>query len=112
MHQKTEISYLVSLLKVFDLDYVNMVDEFQISGLDVNNSDDVRTAVCRLMAPEFLTYPPEVKKRLLTSLQMVVGDERRLSELFDRISLAFKDALVDKQRFLMTIQDELRSIGF
>jgi hypothetical protein len=108
MKFRKETADLVSLLKVFDVNFVNAEDSDQLSGLDVNSEVDVRKAINALLAPEFFRYLPAAQGRMLDSLHRCLSDDvEDFSALFDRIELAFDESLVDRRRFMSTILDEL-----
>ncbi|WP_133858911.1 hypothetical protein [Comamonas sp. JUb58] len=107
MKSRKKIAYLVSLLKVFDVNFVNEEDYAKISGLNVNGEVDVRKAIHALMIPEFAYYSPVAQKRMLGSLRAYLSDDvEDFSELFDRIELIFDEYLLDRRRFMSIIQDE------
>jgi hypothetical protein len=111
MQHKKEITDLVSLLKVFDINYVNDADSIQLNGLNVNKATDVRKAVEALLIPEFLSYLPEARARMFKSLRVCLSDDAEdFAELFDRIELAFDEALVDKRCFMLSIFEKLESV--
>lgn len=56
MKAKQEIFNLLSLLKVFDANYISDEDCLKLHGLDVNHAEDVITAVKALLLPELNTY--------------------------------------------------------
>lgn len=102
---------LVSLLKVFDVNFANEEDYAKISGLDVNSEVDVRKAIHALMIPEVAYYSPIGQKWMLESLQAYLSDDvEDFSELFDRIELIFDESLLDRRRFMSIIQDELAQL--
>lgn len=104
MKSRKEIADLVSLLKVFDVNFVNDEDAVQLSGLDVNNEVDVRKAINALLIPEFYSYLPTEQKQMLNSLRACLSDDAEdFSMLFDRIELAFDEPLVDRRSFMSII---------
>ncbi len=116
MKKKDEIFFLVSLLKVFDLDYMSDEDATTLRSLDVNNSEDVIRAVQVFLMPEWPTYPKTARDRLLNVLRKSVSDPtENFVELFDQVGLAFEDELTDRRAFMAsmltviegeTVQDE------
>lgn len=110
MGSSKEIIDLVSLLKVFDVNFVNDEDLGQLSGLDVNSDVDVHKAINALLIPEFFSYLPSAQSRMLDILRNCLSDEAEdFSALFDRIELAFDESLVDRRRFMSTVFDVLAS---
>ena len=84
------ISDLLSLLKVFDANFIADADCEKLQGLDINNADDVATACAALLKPEFLTYPTLDQRHLVETLRRSLANpEEDFGELFERIALAF-----------------------
>ena len=111
MKSRKEIADLVSLLKVFDVDFVNDEDSAQLSGLDVNSEVDVRKAIKALLIPELVRYSPAAQGQMLDSLRSYMSDDAEdFSALFNRIELAFDESLVDRRCFMSTILDALESV--
>lgn len=112
MKYRKEITDLVSLLKVFDINFVNSQDCNQLSGLDVNSDVDVQRVINNLLMPEFANYLPESQKKILEGLHSYLSDEaENFSRLFDRIELAFDGALIDHRHFMSMIFNELNSMS-
>ena len=111
MKSRKKMTDLISLLKVFDVNFANEEDCAKISGLDVNSEVDVRKAIHALMIPEFAYYSPIEQKWILESLQVYLSDDAEdFSELFHRIELIFDEPLLDRRRFMSIIQDELAQL--
>lgn len=111
MKSRKEIADLVSLLKVFDVNFVNDEDATQLSGLDANCEADVRKAINVLLIPEFVRYLSVSQGRMLESLLAYLSDDtEEFSELFDRIELAFDEPLVDRRSFMSIILDALEPV--
>jgi|APLak6261690937_1056196.scaffolds.fasta_scaffold11167_1 hypothetical protein len=111
MKSRKKITDLVSLLKVFDVNFVNDKDAAQLSGLDVNSEVDIRKAINALLIPEFFLYLVTAQGRMLDSLRAYLSDDAEdFSALFDQIELAFDEPLVDRRRFMTTILDALESV--
>jgi hypothetical protein len=111
MKHKKEITDLVSLLKSFDVNYVNDTDYIQLNGLNVNEAPNRCRAIDALLIPEFLSYLPEAKMRMFKSLRVCLSDDAEdFAVLFARIELAFDDALVDKRGFMLSIFERLESV--
>lgn len=108
MSGKHMLSDLVTLLKVFDANYVSDEDCEKLSGLDVSREEGVKEAVQLLLLPQFRSYTEGARLRLVSSLREAVNDPRQdFSDLFDRIELAFDAAVKDKRWFM---QELLRSL--
>lgn len=108
MSGKNVLSDLVTLVKVFDVNYVTDNDCEKLRGLDVNQERGVSEAVQRLLAPEFHGFTHSVKARLLSSLQESLADPQEdFCRLFDRVELAF-DSPIESRRFFM--QSLLRAL--
>ncbi|ENW92986.1 hypothetical protein [Acinetobacter dispersus] len=104
MKAKQDIFDLLSLLKVFDANYVSDEDCLKLNGLNVNQPDDVITAVRSLLLPEFNTYPQGSQQRLIALLRSTIFESSEdFSALFDRIELAFDNEVVDKRAFMSAL---------
>ncbi|USA45808.1 hypothetical protein NDN11_13970 [Acinetobacter sp. C26M] len=104
MKAKQEILDLLSLLKVFDANYVSDEDCLKLHGLDVNKPEDVITAVKVLLLPEFHTYSQVSQQRLITLLHATILDSSEdFITLFDRIELAFDNEIIDKRTFISAL---------
>jgi len=111
MKSRKDTADLVSLLKVFDVNFVNDEDVAQLGGLDVNSEVDVRKAINALLIPEFVRYLPAAQGRMLDSLRAYLCDDaEEFSELFDRIELAFDEPLVDRRGFMSIILNALEPV--
>lgn len=111
MKSRKEITDLVSLLKVFDVNFVNDEDAAQLSGLNANSEVDIRKAISALLVHEFIRYLPAAQGRMLESLRAYLSDDSEdFSELFDRIELAFDEPLVDRRAFMSIVLDALESV--
>lgn len=110
MVKKDVVYDVVTLVKVFDVNYVTNEDSEKLCGLDINEERGVREAVRRLLLPEFLGYTEAAQARLLNSLQSSLADlEEDFSYLFDRIEFAFDEPIREKRHFMQAL---LRSIEF
>lgn len=104
MKAKQEIFDLLSVLKVFDVNYVSDEDCLKLHGLDVNQPKDVVKAVRTLLLPEFNTYPQRSRQRLIALLRAKILDSSEdFSMLFDRIELAFDNEVIDKCTFMSAL---------
>lgn len=104
MKAKQEIFDLLSLIKVFDANYVSDEDCLKLHGLDVNHTEDVITAVKALLLPELNTYSQVAQQRLITLLHATILDPSEdLITLFDGIELAFDDEIIDKRTFISAL---------
>lgn len=101
MKAKQEIFDLLSLLKVFDANYVSDEDCLKLHGLDVNHTEDVITAVKALLLPELNTYSQVAQQRLITLIHATILDSSEdFIALFDRIELVFDNEIIDKRAFM------------
>lgn len=108
MVKKYSFDDLVSLVKVFDANYVTDEDCEELSGVDVNQEQGVVEVVRRLLLPEFARYTESAQATLLSSLRSAVTDpEEDFSRLFDRVEFAFDAPVKDRKGFMQTL---LRSI--
>lgn len=74
MKAKQEIFDLLSVLKVFDVNYVSHEDCLKLHGLNVNQTEDVVKAVRTLLLPEFNTYSQGSRQRLIALLSAKILD--------------------------------------
>ena len=94
----------ISLLKVFDVNYVTDDDYVKLHGLSGNKSSDVERAVNLLLLPELVTYSDESRSRLVGLLRSAVADPSEdFGFVFDRIELAFEDEVLDKRAFMSAL---------
>jgi hypothetical protein len=107
---------LVSLLKVFDANYVSDEDVRKTEGLNINNPLDIRTAVNALLVPEFDTYSQSSKTELIAILRACVADPTQdYGRLFRRISLIFhefEDEPKNRRAFMSSILTSLEAAGY
>ncbi|CAM4433123.1 hypothetical protein F901_00190 [Acinetobacter dispersus] len=104
MKAKQEIFDLLSLLKVFDANYVSDEDCLKLHGLDVNKPEDVITAVNALLLPEFSRYSQSSQQRLITLIHATILDSSEdFIALFDRIELVFDNEIIDKRAFMSVL---------
>lgn len=104
MKAKQEIFDLLSVLKVFDVNYVSHEDCLKLQSLNVNQPEDVVKAVRTLLLPEFNTYPQGSRQRLIALLRAKILDSSEdFSMLFDRIELAFDNEIIDKRVFMSAL---------
>lgn len=112
MKKKFEMSDLLSLLKVFDANFVSDEDCMRLSGLNVNITGDVIRAAEMLLLPEFQSYPRKAQERLTDTLRMSIADENEdFSEIFERIELAFDEEPVDRRAFMAALLEFIDSRG-
>ena len=112
MNQKNEIFDLLSLLKVFDVNYVSDEDCEVLHELDVNNPVDVSKAVNALLISEFRTYLPTAQTRLKNLLHSYLENPKEdFGALFDRVELAFDNTVSDKRAFMIAIRNSLEALG-
>ena len=105
------MSDLVTLLKVFDVDFATDDDCEIIGKLNPNHLQDVAKAVRLLLLPTFLSYQDTAQARLLSSLRSTVADPKEEFELlFNRIELAFGEPLADRLGFMREVLNVLESV--
>ncbi len=108
MDKKDTLSDLITLVKVFDVNYITDEDSEKLSGLDANQEDGVGQAVRQLLLPHFNCYTDAAKARLLNSLRSVLADPKEdFIRLFDRVELAFDRPVTNRRNFMQVL---LRSI--
>ncbi len=104
MKKSKELMSLLSLLKVFDVNFANDEDCMKIQGLDVNNSADVIKAVNTLLLPEYSIYSQDAQDRLLESLRKYTSNpDEDFELLFEEIALVFDDEVIDKRAFMSAL---------
>lgn len=107
---KKDVIELINFLKVFDANYVNDEDCAKIKGIDANTLGGVDLAARRLLLPEFSTYIPPARERLLNIFRSCIADqEEDFSTVFDQISLVFDDEIVDRRMFMAALLEEVES---
>lgn len=112
MKAKQKILDLLSVLKVFDVNYASDEDCLKLYGSDVNRSEDVVKAVRTLLLPEFNTYPQDSRQRLIALLRAQILDSSEdFSMLFDRIELAFDNKVIDKRTFMSALLVGIESVS-
>ena len=110
MKAEQEICDLLSLLKIFDANYVSTEDCLKLHSLDVNKPENVITAVKALLLPEFNTYPQVSQQRLITLLHATILDSSEdFIALFNRIELAFDNEVIDKRAFMTALLTGIES---
>lgn len=108
MSGKNILHDLVTLVKVFDANYVTDEDAEKLSGLDVNREQGVGEAVHRLLLPEFVSYTEAAQTRLLNSLRSALADPQEdFSGVFDRFEFAFDAPVIDRRRFMRVLLHSL-----
>ena len=110
MGKESILHDLVTLVKVFDANYVTEEDSTRLIGLDVNQEQGVGEAVSRLLLPEFLSYTGAAQARLLNSLKNALADPKEdFDRLFDRVEFAFDAPVKDRRRFIQALLRSLES---
>ena len=113
MGGKNILHDLVTLVKVFDVNYVTDEDAEKLSDLDVNHQQGVDEAVRLLLMPEFLGYTEVAQARLLHSLKSALADPQEdFGHLFDRVEFAFDEPVGDRKRFMRALLSSLESSEF
>lgn len=104
MNLKKEIFDLISLLKVFDVNYVSDDDCMKLQGLDANNPSDINIAARELLLPEFHAYSMAAQDRLISLLRTAIADpSENFDAIFERVELAFDDAITDRRAFMIAL---------
>ncbi|MFP5391684.1 MAG: hypothetical protein ACLGI6_09080 [Gammaproteobacteria bacterium] len=110
MDSKNSIFDLVSLLKVFDANYVSDEECEGLYALDANNPADVALAVDRVLLAEFRSYPAAAKSRMLQLLRSHLDNPREdFDRLFDRVDPVFESGVADKRAFMKAVLKQLES---
>ena len=98
MKKRDEIFNLISVVKVFDIDYITDEDCNRISGLNGDNPVDASRAIKMLALEEFSTYLPYERLKLVEILRKCLADENEdFSRLFSEIEMAFDDEVENKR---------------
>jgi hypothetical protein len=105
---------LMSLIIVFDVNYASDDDYQKLAGLDINDRENVKLAVDRLLTPKFVAHGHEDQKKLLSILRSLLSDPTEdFGELFRRVALVFDDdAPEDKRAFMSALLEGLEARGF
>ncbi len=101
---------LVSLLKVFDVNFINEPEQRELDGLNVNSAEDVRIATRKLVLPSLNNYTLGAQQTIVKALQAsVTKTEDQLRHLFNgRIGLAFDQDLTSRRAFLEAVKFEVQ----
>ena len=110
MAHNSNAARLISLLKVFDVDYASDDDCDKLQGLSSNNSADVAKAVNLLLMPEFARYIPVAQDRLITLLRTCLADPKEdFSELFERVAFVFDDEVMNPRAFMLALLNAIET---
>ena len=108
MKVKNDTFDLLSLLKVFDVNFVSDADSLKLQGLDGNTPGDVAKAVQVLLLPEFHTYTKVARDRLTNLLRERIADPTEdFESLFERVQLAFDNEVIDRRNFMASLLTEI-----
>jgi len=108
MKVKKDMLDLLSLLKVFDANFVSDADCEQLHGLDVNSPNGVASAVQALLLPEFHTYTKTAQDRRRNLLSMFLADpSEKFCALFEGVELVFDDEITDRRAFMAALLAEI-----
>ncbi|MBC7814165.1 MAG: hypothetical protein H7175_23625 [Burkholderiales bacterium] len=108
MNSGKEIFDLLSLIKVFDVNYASDEDCVALRDLDPNRSDDVSKAANLLLIPEFRSYLPSAQTRLKELLHSFLNNPTEgFEKLFDRVELVFQTQVTDRRAFMRSLLKEL-----
>lgn len=100
----------MTLVKVFDANYITDEDAKKLGGLDANHQEGVGEAVRLLLLPEFLGYTEVAQTRLLDSLKKALSDPREdFVDLFDGAEFAFDAPVGDRKYFMQPLLSSLES---
>lgn len=101
---------LVTLVKVFDSNFVTDEDCEQLNCLNLDQEHGVRGAVHQLLLPEFFGYTEAAQARLLNSLRKVLADPaENFDDLFERVDFAFDLPEENRRDFMRAL---LRSLEY
>lgn len=108
MKVKKDMLDLLSLLKVFDANFVSDADCEQLEGLDVNSPSGVANAVRALLLPEFHIYTKTARNRQKKLLSMFLADPyEKFDALFEGVELVFDDEITDRRAFMAALLAEI-----
>jgi hypothetical protein len=103
---------LISLMKVFDVNYVSDEDCRKLAGLHPRDPGGIREAVALLLVPEFLAYSEAARAGLVTALRDAIADENEsFKDLFDHIEPAFEFQVDDKRVFMGSLHHAMEIEG-
>jgi hypothetical protein len=104
MNSKNQIFDLLSLLKVFDINYISEGEADALCNLDANHQEDVLEAVKIFLIPEFQSYLSTSQSRLNDLLRRSLNNPAEdFEELFDRVELAFESPIADRREFMKNL---------
>lgn len=110
MGDKNILHDLITLVKVFDVNYASDEDVMKLSGLDLNQENGVSEAVRLLLLPEFLGYTKVAQVRLLSSLKNALADPREdFGRLFERIEFVLNEPVRNRRRFMQLLLSSLET---
>jgi hypothetical protein len=106
--RNNEVSDLMSLLKVFHVNYATDEIYQKLDGLNPNDSNDVATAVNLVLIPDIANYPISSRARLLAILQRALANSAEdFSELFEELGSVFGDEIIDPRSFMLALFNTL-----
>jgi hypothetical protein len=101
MKKREEIFNLISVVKVFDINYISDENCNKISGLDGNKPEDISKAIELLAVPEFSTLLLSERSSLIELLKKCLKDEKeKFYKLFTEIEMAFDNEVENKRNFM------------
>jgi hypothetical protein len=108
--QQNEVSDLMSLLKVFHVNYASEEDCHKLAGLNPNAAIDVATAVDLLLIPDISTYPLASKLRLLDILRSSLANpEEDFGELFAELGSVFEEEIKNPRAFMSALLNAIEA---
>lgn len=113
MASENELMYLLTILKVFDVNFVVDEDYDKVEGLNPNNPSDVVLAVEALVMPEFESFSPATKQKLLAILCNGLKDQTEtFKEVFEQIEPIFETELFNTRSFIVALLSTLKEHGY
>lgn len=110
MKEKKDIFDLLSLLKVFDVNYISNEDCAALQNLNPNDPADVSKAANTVLLREFCTYLPSAQKRLTDLLHSTLADSQEdFHALFERVEPSFNEKIINKRSFMTAILKSIES---
>ncbi|WP_323637293.1 hypothetical protein [Pectobacterium polaris] len=103
---KGNIFILISLLKVFDANYVVDSEISLLSGLDVNNSQDLKKACDLFLKDEYLSFSDQERCEFMSTIDYFLEDKACDFEcLLGELSLVFDNDVLNNRELIYNIRN-------
>jgi hypothetical protein len=112
MKFRDEKNYLISLTKVFDVEFVSASEDDVLVWLDPNVDKDVEVAVHKVLLPVFSHYDPKNLTNLKELLAKVLTDpNENFDFIFCRQQFVFDTEVRDRRAFMTSLLRALEGVS-